>query len=685
MKTKQATLEKKKGGLKYDSQLQHILGGSEVFLSDIKPSDWCELHRHMSTEVTPFPGQFSYERTPYWREVVDNLSPYSAARVIAIMKGAQLGFSVGVIEAGIGWIIAENPGNILSLSGHQQLSEESMNQKIDVMIDACGIRHLIRPHAIKKKNNRTGDTAKSKEFPGGSLVAGSASNHALLAQRSIQYGFVDDYDDVKGSSKTDGSTTNLIEGRFASYFAKMKLYYGSTPRVESTSNIKPLYLKGDQRKWMVPCPCCGVHIELFWSMEVEGSKRFEQGGITWKLDSRGKLLPESVGYICQECGDFFTDSDKGDWLPKGYWQPTAESSQPGYVSYHISSLYAPVGAYDWEHYVRKYLEANPPNGDRDEEAHQTFLNLNLGLTYEPKGNTPKANDLQKNVRNYGIGTIPNKLSEADGNGRIILLTCACDLNGTVDDARLDWEIVAWSETEASYSVKHGSIGTFVPNQTQAQKDKDDRVKWTYKPGNNSVWPHFQEILNTKWPLESGKTMKIIFTTIDTGHYSQYAYTFIDRMNEFVVGIKGDKENQFRRIGIDMPLYKHARERNKLFILDVNHIKDQIATDMVKKWDTTYGDAQPPWFMNYPLPSDGLYLYNNFFSHYEAESRIEERKEGRVVGSKWMKKNSAAQNHCWDLRVYNIAAKEIFVDKVLAEMKKKDGTWGDFVKFATGKK
>ncbi|HEV8512296.1 MAG TPA: phage terminase large subunit family protein, partial [Cyclobacteriaceae bacterium] len=60
------------------------------------------------------------------REVVDCLSPSHPARIVAVMKGAQVGFSTGVIENGIGWIISQNPGNILFMSGHELLAEESM-------------------------------------------------------------------------------------------------------------------------------------------------------------------------------------------------------------------------------------------------------------------------------------------------------------------------------------------------------------------------------------------------------------------------------------------------------------------------------------------------------------------------------------------------------------------------------
>ena len=176
----------------YKLQLFDILDASKFLLSDVRPSEWTEQNRVMNSDETPVPGAFSYAYTPYLKEVVDCLSDNHPARIVAVMKGAQIGFSTGVIESGIGWVISQSPGNILFLSGHQELSEEAMNGKIDKMIDSCGLRHLIKPNVLRKRNQRTGDTSKSKEFPGGSLVAGSASNHKLLKQRSVRYGFIDD-------------------------------------------------------------------------------------------------------------------------------------------------------------------------------------------------------------------------------------------------------------------------------------------------------------------------------------------------------------------------------------------------------------------------------------------------------------------------------------------------------------
>ena len=668
----------------FNDQIIELIDAADYTVSNVKPSKWAEDNRIMTTEVSPFPGKFKFTKTPYLREPLDCLSPDHPARKIAFMKGAQIGFSTGVLENGIGYIISENPGPILFLTGHSDLAEEAMNGKIDQMIDSCGLRNLIRPNVLRKKNQRTGDTSKSKEFPGGNLVAGSAGNHKLLRQRSVRYGFVDDFDAAKKSTKESGATTEMIEQRFAAYYDIMKLVYISTPEVKQTSNIEPVYLLGDQRKYFVPCPKCGDSITLEWTIKV-GDK---VAGINYEIDDKGRVVKGSVGYVCQSCFEKFTDRHKYQMLLDGNWRPTAEPSEEGYYSYHINALYAPPGMYDWEHYVKQYMNANPVNGPQDAKKMQTFVNLVLGETYEEKGEAPKANQLSKNIRGYERGTVPELICSNDENGEIVLLTCAADLNGKIDDARLDYEIVAWSENGPSYSIDHGSIGTFKPNQTQTQKDKDDRLHWTYRMGEpNNIWDVFKEVILKKYETDNGGKIKIAITGVDTGNtYLGQAYNFVESMNGVaqVYGIKGKDEFSYRRIGVDTPIFKKGRERSDLFIVEVNQIKDEIAQKMKLRWEE--GNSQPSGFMNYPVPSGNAYTFNTYFSHFQAEHRIlETTSGGEGVKFVWKKINSAAQNHLFDCYGYNVALREIAFVNICKELKIKEPSWKAFCDIILGKK
>ena len=95
-------------------------------------------------------------------------------------------------------------------------------------------------------------------------------------------------------------------------------------------------------------------------------------------------------------------------------------------------------------------------------------------------------------------------------------------------------------------------------------------------------------------------------------------------------------------------------------------------------------SQPEGFMNFPQPTDGKYTMKSFFIHYEGEKRTEEIKNEEVVGFSWQKKTSQSLNHFWDVRVYNIAAREIYLDLIKqADPRIKNLTWNDFVDLING--
>ena len=106
-----------------ESIIDQIFDAAEFQISDILPSEWAEQNRFMTSDVSAMEGMYTFNNSPYVREIVDFLSPSNPYRILAIMKGAQLGLSTGFIENGIGWIISQQPGNVLCLVGHDDLVE----------------------------------------------------------------------------------------------------------------------------------------------------------------------------------------------------------------------------------------------------------------------------------------------------------------------------------------------------------------------------------------------------------------------------------------------------------------------------------------------------------------------------------------------------------------------------------
>lgn len=656
--------------------IDSILDACLIFRSELKPSQWYESNMIMP-QGSAFPGPIKYSRTPFWKEIVDCADQNHPARDITLMGPAQMGKSIMVLNPIVGYTIAENPGNILFLTGHADLTKKAV-LKIDSMIDNTGIRKLIKPSIIKARNNRTGDTAMEKEFRGGTMISGAITNHNLLRQNDIMISIADDLDAGQSDKKDTGSTIELIKGRTKAFESKCKRYWVSSPQIKGRSLIESQFEMSDQRYFYIPCEKCHKPITL--KLKIETASK-EMAGLTWTLDKMGRVDPNTVGYICPLCGEFFTDRNKDIWLNEGIWKPTCEPKEYYHYGYHITGLYAPHGMTSWFTLAEKYQLCHPPGEPVKRGKYQTFLNIDIGDTYEDVTDEVKSTDLMNNIRSYKIGTVPQKLSIKDGNKKIVILTCAFDLNGTEDDARIDWEVIGWSETMSSYHIIHGSIGTFIFGEGQ-MKYKTDRKKWTYhhnKP--NSVWPEVEKVLAMKFETDDGSRPKKIYASgLDTGKYTVHANAFLDHANNagfLIFGLKGDRD-RYIRYTQDLPNYRRSKERQDLYLVEGGQLKDDLANRSKLKFNENIDSVQPPGFINFPSPSDGLYQPKNYFNHYEAEHRVFDLKEGEQVASKWVKKTSAHQNHFFDVRIYNTVTKDIMVDIFCAQFKVKDPTWNDFV-------
>ncbi|MDA3816922.1 MAG: phage terminase large subunit family protein [Prolixibacteraceae bacterium] len=649
----------------------NIFGRLDFSDKSMLPSEFAEKHIVLDSSISTLKqGRFSYDITPYLKEVVDCTSPYHPARIIAVMKAAQIGYSQGVIVPAIVWKIANDPGNIVSLSANADLSKRFVEGRLDPVIQRCFVKDLIRPSVIRKRNARTGDTSASKEFAGGSATFGGLQSFDKMGkQMSYALGFYDDWEGAKIADKDQGNTFELLQQRFSSSANTMKQFFISTPEVRP-SNIENLYLMGDQRKWHIPCPVCGEYIELLWSEEIDG----ERVGIVFDTHDNGKLIPETVRYKCQKCSGEFKEKHKYRINLKGKWIPTAEPIEEGFYSYKINALCSAPGMYDWTAYAYRWCRIFMNNEKGDVGKLKVFKNLVLGEPWEEKRITINETNLMSHTRGYEVGVVPSKLSEQDGNGKVILLTMAADMNGTEYDARLDWEVMAHSVTGSVYSVDHGSIGTYQPGQKSKElKNKGERDLWSYHEEDDlNVWGYLEsEIMNRKFFTDDGREMEISQVMLDSGYMTQIVYAFVEKYPELCLAVKGKDKDKYTKPTQDMKLFKVSREHPLMYLLEVDKIKDMLSNMLNLDWNFNADSPQPYGYVNYPTPNyqESKYTIDYFkqLAVEDKEFQVDEQ-TGETSGWKWINSKKKA-NHFWDCEVYNIAAREVFMYNFIREYNK----------------
>jgi phage terminase large subunit GpA-like protein len=588
-------------------------------ISHLLPSEWATNKRILPEGLTSMPGPFRWSVTPYWLEVLDCLAPTSPVREVYVRKGAQVGYTVAVLENMIGYIIDSEPGPSMMISGDAGVAEASVELRVDRMIQSAGLQHKIFSQVEKKANKKTGDTKGRKEFPGGFLMAVGPNSGSKLRSFSIRYLLGDELDampmEVGGQSREaitaqEGDPWGLAVRRTDSFEAIRKILGGSTPLIKQTSRVTALHDEGDARRYFVPCKHCGEMQPLSWDQ------------IKYEKDDEGRLKWSSVRYECIACTRPWSNSDKAFFLSRGEWRPTKTPNRPNVRSYSLSSLYSPVGMRSWEDIVEEWIKAQG-----DPRKLRIFVNTVLGEAYEERGEAPPVDRVMLRREQYAAETL---IVRDDGEYQLLpanlppgplVLTLGAD----VQHDRIECELVAWGRDKESWSVGYHII----PGDTSDP--------------NGRPWQILTDLLTA--PSHGGLPLSLAL--IDSGDQSPVVYTFCDRFGSGVLPSKGDdRVGGGRRIFALKDVTGHQCKRIDLATSDLKQ-EFYLATKVGPVDAPAFGAPLPPGYCHFPAEYD-----RRFFEKLYSEDRIVEVNRLGHAKVYW---KARGRNEALDCRVYALGA------------------------------
>ena len=561
-------------------------------------SEWADENRILQSETAAEPGPWRTSRTPYLREIMDNLSASSPVKETVLMKAAQLGGS----ESGnnwIGYVMSEEPGPMMMVQPAITLAKQYSQRNIAPMIRACPVlQEVVKDVRVRD----SGNTTLRKEFPGGLLVIVGAESAAGLRSMPVKNLFMDEVDAYPADVEGEGDPVDLAMARTRT-FARKKILEVSTPTVAGESRIEKAYLETDQRRYFVPCPHCGHMHTLIWEHFIIPS------------DDDGNKLPDKAHMVCPECGAIIEEWQKTQMLENGEWRMTnpqrASKTRRGY---HINSLYSPVGLFSWAEIAQKWLEIK-----KDQSRLKTFINTVLGETWSEDTEIIDYEQLYNSRRYVYPAPLPDD---------VLVLTAAVD----TQDNRLEYELKGWGVDHRSWGIEYGVI--------------------LGDPQQPEVWKHLDEWLMRQWRYADGIPLSISCTCIDSGgHATDNVYDFCkNREYRRVYAIKG-------RGGSGVPLISRPSTANRkgvnLFTLGVDGGKETVMARL------KVTDESMPGYCYYPMGEDEQPV-NGYDMKYFKGLTVERRRPKYVRGRlkyEWYKP-SGARNEPLDLAVYNTAALEI---------------------------
>lgn len=515
-------------------------------------SQWADKHRILSTKTSAEPGQWRTSRTPFLREIMDNLSVTSLYTEITLMKGTQIGGT----ECGynfLGYIIDYAPGPTMFVMPTLDDAKRNSKVRIQPFIDDCP---RLKEKVKDAKSRDSGNTLLLKEFPGGLLNLTGANSSAGLRSIPIKYLILDEKDEYPFDVGGQGDPSDLASKRTDTFASKKKIFNISTPTIEDKSKIESDYLKTDQRKYFVPCPKCDHYQWLQWQQ------------IKWE-----KHKPETVYYECEneECKYQIKNWEKTKMLAKGEWRATSVSIDSKSIGYHLSGLYSPVGFFSWEDVIKQWEKAHYPN--KDLEKLKTFINTVLGETWKDKGEAPEWKKLYLRRENYEMNSLPNG---------VCFLTVGVDIQAD----RIECEIVGWGRNKVTWSI-------------------DYRI--FYGPTSaidSDPWIHLHSLLGELWTTPNGAELPIKLMAVDSGWNTQIVYSWVRQFPiSKVVAIKGS-DFQSTMIGAGKPVdvklkgRKIKRHALKLFNIGVSIIKQELY-GWLKQEEPTENESTPYGYCHFP--------------------------------------------------------------------------------------
>jgi len=441
-------------------------------------SQWADANRILDS-TSPEPGPWRTDRTPFLKEIMDSLSPAVPCERVVFVKSAQCGGTEVLLNT-CGYLMHHAPAPTLLVQPSVEMAKRFSKQRLASLIESTP---ALRGRVKDPRSRDSGNTVLMKEFDGGVLIMTGANSAVGLRSLPAKYVLADELDGWPPDADGEGDPFQLAVKRTVAFGSQRKILAVSTPTLEGLSRIEALYKRSDQRRYFVPCPCCGHYQVLAWA------------GVVWEKDR-----PETARYRCEACEALIENWQKTEMLAGGEWRAAAVGDGKT-RGYHISALYAPVGWPSWGDLAAEFLEAA-----KTRETLQVFCNTVWGETWKDEAALPLDVDALYSRREPFGAEVP---------AGACLLTAGADVQGD----RIEVEIVGWGDGEESWSVGyHVLYGD---------------------TGHPDVWCDLDRVLLRQWRHESGLELPITAACVDAGFEMAQVLEFCrPRMNRKVYAVKG---------------------------------------------------------------------------------------------------------------------------------------------------
>ena len=267
---------------------------------------------------------------------------------ITVICSAQSAKTLTILAL-VMWVIAEDPGPILWVTSNIEEAKKLSKSRLTPLMERCAPVAARMPIGKMK-------TTREIYFAGSPFIITGAESPTSLQSTPFRYVILDE-----ARSYPEGAL-EMVSKRFRSYTHNYKKIIITTPALEGDA-VHRAFMDGDQRRWLVPCPACGLAHEMEWGdNKSEGGLKWDTNAETYDADKglyRFDALEKTIRYKCwnPECAHVWLDvmEDRKYISTSGDWQVNNPNAPSNVRSYTWNAL-LPYWV-SWKSQVREWLLA----------------------------------------------------------------------------------------------------------------------------------------------------------------------------------------------------------------------------------------------------------------------------------------------------------------------------------------
>lgn len=392
---------------------------------------WCETFLHFNEAGNR--GPFTTRGSEYAIEVLNDFGDATITDEVLVW-GSQTR-KTGTLMGGASWCVVNDPCGFLWVMPSLTLAQKFARQRWLRLLKASPVTEPYIPTGAERH-----DFATLTQILGSATFNFVGSNSAAnLSSNPCRRVICDEVDKFQDGGNKEASALNLAEQRTKGQVNPQR-WKTSTPTLD-TGLIWQEYLKGDQRRYFVPCPHCAKEVLFAWSKEMTAMQKLGcEAFVRWDSAARTEdgwdfdKVAATAHAVCPHCAGQITDSHKPAMIRAGKWKATNQSAPRGFVSRHLPSLYSTMPETSFGALAVKFLQAK-----RSTLGLQGFINGDLAEPFVDQDRQAKRTE-----------RIAEKI-ELEGKQGTLLMTIDCQQTSP----HFWWVIRHWFD-DGCACIAHGS-------------------------------------------------------------------------------------------------------------------------------------------------------------------------------------------------------------------------------------